>query len=191
MKKLMFLVALAISAPAFANICDLDPVPGRRIEILSTVIFENQYVVVANKTCKEGYDVRARDGQITTDIPRDQLSVARGCNNGHCVSDYVIDLATLSEVRIAGLSFNGGFIISSTRDGSISGPVDRKQLAITKDCIISNYTKTCVGDFVKNESNQRLKVVGFQHNEKLVLRSTDGTDTITADIDPSSVLRTR
>ncbi len=192
MKRILLVAALAISTQTFASDCNPDPVIGRNIESGQSVIYQNKVFVVNNEICKEAYDLRSTDGMRTliSDVPRDQLSVMSRCNNGHCISDFVYDLETLSEVRIMGLSFDGGFIVRPVNNSNMYGPVKRQQLARTKDCVIANYSTICVGSYVKDESNQRFKVVGIQQNEKLVLSSTDGRNTISANVDPTNVLRT-
>ncbi len=132
MKALLFLVTLAMTAPAFANICKPETRANRAIEWGDRVIYQNKYVRVFGEACKDGlYDVQSTDGRgtMTYDVPRDELSVLRSCQNGLCVSEIVIDLSTSSEVRIVALSTNGRYIISPVNGRTLSGPIDRQQLA--------------------------------------------------------------
>ncbi len=166
----------------------------RPIGIGESTIFQNRYVTVAGVSFNGLFAVRSTDGwnTITNNIPRDQLSVTNGCNLGLCANDSVIDVASARYVTVVGLSFSDRFITKST-DGwnTLSGQIDRRQLAETKGCISSHYAQICVGNQVIDQSNRYMTVVGIQVDGRIALRSTDGWNTITTNVDPSRLVITR
>jgi hypothetical protein len=174
------------------------PLPGgdarRPISIGETVILQNRYVTIAGVSFNGLFAVRSTDGwnTISSNIPREQLAVTNGCNLGLCANDSVIDVGSARYVKIAGLSFHDRFVTQST-DGwnTLSAHLDRRQLAETKGCISSPYARLCVGNQVIDQSNRYMTIAGIQVDGRVVLRSTDGWNTLSTNVDPSRLVVTR
>ncbi len=169
--------------------------PARRqISVGESVIFQNRYVTVAGVSFNGLFAVRSSDGRYTvmSNIPREQLSVTNGCNLGLCAGAKVIDVVSARYVSIAGLSFYDRFITLS-EDGryTLSGEIDRQQLAETSGCISSRYAQICVGNQVIDQFNRYATIAGIQLDGRVVLLSTDGRYTLTTNVDPSRLVITR
>lgn len=143
------------------------------------------------------YAVQSTDGwnTISQGISRDNLSVTTGCNIDLCVNDSVINVSTARYVTVAGLSTLNKFVTKST-DGwnTLQSNNDRNLLAITKSgsCAFSRFGgQICVGNQVINQQNRYSTVVGIQLDGRVVLKSSDGWNTLTTNVDPQNLVITR
>lgn len=170
----------------------------RMINIGESVILNNKYVTVLGATYGgQQFAVRSTDGwnTITNGVRRESLSVTSGCNLQLCTSDSVIDINSAKFVRVIGLSYDDRFVTQST-DGwnTIMSGLDRSRLAETKQgaCAFSRYGgQICVGNQVINQQNRYSTVVGIQLDGRVVLRSTDGWNTISTNVNPENLVITR
>lgn len=187
---------------------DTNPYPGpqtgydarRMINNGESVILNNKYVTVIGVSFNGSYAVRSTDGwnTIMNNIRREDLSVTNGCNSNICVADSVINVRTAKYVKVIGLQYSTSmnrqeqFVVQST-DGwnSIYSNIEHSDLASTKGSINSRFAQICVGNQVINQQNRYSTVVGVQLDGRVVLRSTDGWNTITTNVDPSSLVITR
>lgn len=184
---------------------DTNPYPGpqtgydarRMINIGESVILNNKYVTVLGATYGgQQFAVRSTDGwnTITNGVRRESLSVTNGCNLQLCTSDSVIDINSAKYVKVIALSYDDRFVTQST-DGwnTIASGLDRSRLAETKQgsCAFSRYGgQICVGHQVINQQNRYSTVVGIQLDGRVVLRSTDGWNTISTNISPENLVIT-
>lgn len=159
-----------------------------------SVIFNNRYVTVAGVSYSGSYAVRSTDGwnTITNNLRREALAVTNGCNLDLCVNDSVIDVTMAKYVKVAALEFDDRFVTKSI-DGwnTLLSNVDRRNLAETKGCIGGYYAQICVGNTVINRMNRYMTVVGVQVDGRVVLKSTDGWNTLTTNVNPSELVITR
>lgn len=183
---------------------DTNPYPGpqtgydarRLINNGESVILNNtaRYVTVMGVSFNGLYAVRSTDGwnTISNNIRREELSVTNGCNLNLCVNDSVINTQTARYVTVVGLSYDDKFVTKST-DGwnTLVSRNDRTLLAETKGCISSRYAQICVGNQVINQQNRYSTVVGVQLDGRVVLKSSDGWNTLTPNVDPSHLVITR
>jgi hypothetical protein len=153
-----------------------------------------KYVTVAGVSFNGLFAVRSTDGwnTITNNVSREQLSVTNGCNMNLCVNDSVINISTARYVTVVGLSYSDRFVTKST-DGwnTLTTNQERRLLAETKGCISSRYAQICVGNQVINQQNRYSTVVGVQQDGRVVLKSTDGWNTLTTNVDPTNLVITR
>lgn len=153
-----------------------------------------RYVTVAGVSFQGLFAVRSTDGwnTITNNVQRESLSVTNGCNLNLCVNDSVINVSTARYVTVVGLSFDDRFVTKST-DGwnTLATNQDRRLLAETKGCISSRYAQICVGNQVINQQNRYSTVVGVQQDGRVVLKSSDGWNTLTTNVDPTNLVITR
>jgi hypothetical protein len=184
-----------------------NPYPGqtgydarRMINNGESVILNSKYVTVMGVSFNGLYAVRSTDGwnTITNNVRREDLSVTNGCNANICIADSVINVRTAKYVKVVGLQYLTSlnrmeqFIVQST-DGwnTLSSNVEQSDLAATKGCINSRFAQICVGNQVINQQNRYSTIVGVQLDGRVVLRSTDGWNTITTNVDPSTLVITR
>lgn len=176
-----------------------NPYPGsidarRMINNGESVIFNNRFVTAIGVSFNGLYAVRSTDGwnTISNNIRREELSVTNGCNMNVCTSDSVIDVMSSRYVKVVALSFNDRFVTQST-DGwnTLMSNIERRNLAETKGCISSRYAQICVGNTVINTMNRYSTVVGIQLDGRVVLRSSDGWNTLSTNVDPASLVVTR
>ncbi len=177
---------------------DQRPIPSsaarRLINNGETVIYANRYFRVLGVSFDGRFALQSMDGYntISNNIPREQLSVTNGCNLGICVSETTIQTTSARYARVVALSFNDQFVTQSM-DGYnvLSSNVDRRQIAETKGCVSSSYAQVCVGNQVIDQFNRYMTVVGVQLDGRVVLRSTDGYNVLSANIDPTRLVITR
>lgn len=158
----------------------------------------NRYVKVLGASYNgQTYAVQSTDGwnTISQGVSRDSLSVTSGCNIDLCVNDSVINTQTARYVTVAGLSTQNRFVTKST-DGwnTLVSRNDRSLLAITKSgsCAFSRYGgQICVGNQVINQQNRYSSVVGIQLDGRVVLKSSDGWNTLTTNVNPENLVITR
>ncbi len=166
----------------------------RPVNFGETVVFNNRFATIAGIDINGLYSIRSNDGWNTTtySIRRDLLSVTSGCNIGLCVSESVIDLMSSRLVKIAAISFNDRFVTQST-DGwnTLLSNVDRNNLASTKGCVQTHYNQICVGQTVINRMNRYYTVAAIQFNGNVVLRSTEGWNTLNVNVNPDELVITR
>lgn len=176
-----------------------NPYPGsvdarRMLNNGEAVYFSNRLSTVAGISFNGTYAVRSNDGwnTITNGIRREQLAVANGCTMNLCTSDSVIDIMSARYVKVVGIHFDERLVTQST-DGwnTLLSNVDRRNLAETKGCINSRYAQICVGNQVINSMNRYSTVAGIQQNGYVVLKSADGWNTLTTNVDPSNLVITR
>lgn len=159
-----------------------------------TVIFNNRYVTVVGVGYNGQVAVRSTDGwnTITNGLRRENIAVTNGCNLNLCVNDSVIDIFSAKYVKVAGLEFDDRFVTKSTDSwNTLFSNVNRNNLAETKGCIGGYYSQICVGNTVINRMNRYMTVVGIQMDGRVVLRSTDGWNTLTTNVNPSDLVVTR
>ena len=171
---------------------DTNPYPGpqtgydarRMLNNGETVIKDNQYVTVLGYNGY--YAVRSTDGwnRVTNSVARELLSVTSGCNLRLCTGDSVIDVSYAQYVKVVGISFDETFVTQST-DGynRLTSRMRRENLADTKGCVSTGYTKLCVGNTVIDRMNREGVVVGIQPDGKVVTRSTDGWNRLTTRVE--------
>lgn len=159
-----------------------------------SAIFNNKFVTIMGANFNGLYAVRSTDGwnTITNNVPRLSLSATSGCSMNICTAQSVIDVMSARYVKVVGISFDERFVTQST-DGwnTLASNVERRNLAETEGCISSRYAQLCVGNTVINNQNRYSTVVGIQLDGRVVLRSTDGWNTISTNIDPSNLVITR
>ncbi len=167
-----------------------EPDAYRMLNSNETAIYNNKYVNVLGMSFGGLYAVKSTDGwnSVYNNIMRESLSVTKGCNLNLCVSESAISVTNSRYVTIAGLSFNDRFVTKST-DGwnSLYSGISRQDLAETKGCISSRYLNLCVGDKVITKFNYTKTVVGIQVDGNVVLRSTDGWNSLSTNVDPTSL----
>lgn len=166
----------------------------RPLQVNESVIYANRFYVVAGISFNGLYTLRSTDGwnTISSNIGRENLSVVNGCDQNICTTESVINTNSQRYVKVIGISFNSNFVTQST-DGwnTIESNVERLRLAKTEGCVYGRYVQICVGNQVINSYNRYMDVIGIQLDGKVVLRSTDGWNTISANVDPSSLAVTR
>lgn len=176
-----------------------NPYPGsvdsrRMLNQNESAIFSNRYVTVAGVSFNGTYAVRSTDGwnTITNGIRRESLAVTNGCSMNLCTSDSVIDVMSARYVKVVGIHFDERLVTQST-DGwnTLLSNVERRNLAETKGCISSRYAQICVGNQVINSMNRYSTVAGIQIDGRVVLKSSDGWNTLTPNVDPSNLVITR
>lgn len=180
---------------------DTNPYPGpvgsdarRMLNNGESAILNNRYVTVMGANFNGLYAVRSTDGwnTITNGVRREALSVTNGCAYTTCTSDSVIDINTARYVTVVGISFDERVTTKST-DGwnTLVSGIETRNLAATKGCAYSRYGQICVGNTVINNMNRYSTVVGIQADGFVVLKSTDGWNTISTRVDPASLVITR
>lgn len=159
-----------------------------------SAIHNNRYVTVIGISYNGTYAVRSTDGWNTmyNNIRRDQLSVTNGCSQGLCTNDSVIDVRYAKYVNIVGISYDEDFVTKST-DGwnTLTSNVRRSDLAETKGCLRNVYPQLCVGNTVIDTFNRYSTIAGIQLNGKVVLRSEDGWNTLTTNVDANRLIVTQ
>lgn len=159
-----------------------------------SAIMNSRYVTVVGVSFQGLYAVRSTDGwnTITNGVRREALSVTNGCAYTTCTSDSVIDINTARYVTVVGISFDERVTTKST-DGwnTLVSGIETRNLAATKGCINSRYAQLCVGNQVINNMNRYSTVVGIQQDGRVVLKSSDGWNTLSTNVDPSSLVVTR
>lgn len=157
-----------------------------------SAIHNNRYVTVMGVGYNGTYAVRSTDGWNTmyNNIRRDQLSITNGCSQSICTNESVINVSTARYVTVVGISYDERFVVKST-DGwnTLTSNIDRRNLAETTGCINIRYENLCVGSQVIDRYNRDAVIVGIQLDGRVVLRSTDGWNTLTTNVDPSSLYR--
>lgn len=180
---------------------DTNPYPGpvgsdarRMINNGESAIMNSRYVTVVGVSFQGLYAVRSTDGwnTITNGVRREALSVTNGCAYTTCVNDSVIDINTARYVTVVGIAFDERVTTKST-DGwnTLVSGIETRNLAATKGCINSRYAQLCVGNQVINNMNRYSTVVGIQQDGRVVLKSSDGWNTLSTNVDPSSLVVTR
>lgn len=177
---------------------DTNPYPGsvdarRVLTTGETVVYNNRNVTIAGISFQGLYAVRSTDGwnTITNGVSRDQLAVTSGCALNICVNDSVINTISARYVTVAGIHFNESLVTRST-DGwnTLTSNVSNMNIAETKGCLDSRYSRVCVGDTVINNYNRYSTIAGIQRDGRVVLKSQDGWNTLTTNVDPSSLVVT-
>lgn len=170
----------------------------RAIEAGETVIFNsafNMVVAIASPNFYNLKPVNGRDRDIVKDVARQYVAVTRGCNVGFCANDSVINLATSSYMAVAGLEYDGQFVVK-TVDGrdTLTFDVNASSLAWTKGCTPEGPRKVCIGNVVMRQSNRNnayFNVVGIQLDGKVVIENTDGQKQLTTNVSPDQLIITR
>ncbi len=159
-----------------------------------SAIMSGRYVTVMGVSFQGLYAVRSTDGwnTITNGVRREALSVTNGCAYTTCTSDSVIDIQSARYVTVVGISFDERVTTKST-DGwnTLVSGIETRNLAATKGCINSRYAQLCVGNQVINNMNRYSTVVGIQQDGRVVLKSSDGWNTLSTNVDPGSLVVTR
>lgn len=156
-------------------------------------ILNDNYVTILGKSYDGLYSVRSRDGwnKITSGISRSRLSATSGCSSDICIDETVINIHRSLEFNVVGLSYYGDYVIRS-RDGwnSLHSNIKRSHLARTSGCSHSYYGSLCIGNRVLNtKDNRYYTVVGIQINDKVAIRSLDGWNRISTNIDPRDLIK--
>lgn len=179
------------------------PAPGstdttRAIEAGETVIFNSTLHMVVSVPNPNFYNlkpVNGRNNDIIKDVARQYVAVTRGCNMGFCATDSVIVLATASYAAVAGLEYDGQFVLKAA-DGSnnMTFDVNGNGLAWTKGCTPEGPAKVCVGAVVMKQSSRNngyYTVVGIQLDGNVVIENNDAPKKLTLNIRPDSLIITR
>lgn len=178
---------------------DTNPYPGsidarRILNNGESAIMNNRYVTVIGSSFQGLYAVRSTDGwnTISNGVRREALSVTNGCAFNTCTSDSVIDIQSARYVTVVGISYDERITTKST-DGwnTLVSGIETRNLAATKGCINSRYAQLCVGNQVINNMNRYSSVVGIQQDGRVVLKSSDGWNTLSTNVDPGSLVVTR
>lgn len=176
------------------------PTPGsmdarRMLNNGESAILNNRYVTVIGSNYNGLYAVRSTDGwnTVSNNVRRETLSATSGCSMSVCVNDSIINTLTRRYETVAGLSYNEEFVTKST-DGwnTLSSNNSRRNLAVTNGCApVGYYGQICVGNTVIDQFNRYSTVAGLQLDGRVVLKSTDGWNTLTTGVDAGSLVITR
>ena len=165
----------------------------RMLSSNESAILNNRYVTVMGMNFQGLYAVRSTDGwnTLTNNVRREALSVTNGCAMNVCTNDSVIDITSPRYLTVVGISFDERIVTKST-DGwnTLASGIERRNLAATTGCINSRYAQLCVGNQVINNLNRYSTVVGIQQDGRVVLKSSDGWNTLSTNVDPSSLVVT-
>ncbi len=170
----------------------------RAIEAGETVIFNSALHMVVSVPTPNFYNlkpVNGRNSDIVKDVARQYVAVTRGCNMGFCGTDSVIVLATSSYAAVAGIEYDGKFVLKAV-DGTnnMTFDVNGNGLAWTKGCSPEGASKVCVGAVVMKQTSRNngyYTVVGIQLDGNVVLENNDAPKKLTTNIRPDSLIITR
>lgn len=170
----------------------------RAIEAGETVIFNSTLQMVVSIPSPNFYNLKptnGRDRDIVKDVARQYIAVTRGCNIGFCANDSVINLATSSYAAVAGLEYDGQFVLK-TVDGSnqMTFDVNASSLAWTKGCSPEAPGKVCIGNVVMKQTSRNngyYTVVGIQLDGNVVIENNDAPKKLTLNVRPDSLIITR
>lgn len=165
----------------------------RAIEEGETVIFNNKPHIVVNIPSAGFLDLKPEGGNrrsIQTEVSRSYVAITRGCQFGICAKESVINLKTASYAAIAGISFDGTYILKNVGNTEYVLNVKSDEFALTKGCTTTT-NKVCVGNVVQDRNNVYWTVVALEWTNDLVLESTDDSKKIVLKVKPDSLLVTR
>lgn len=176
-----------------------NPYPGqidarRMLNSGESAIMNNTFVTVIGVNFNGLYSVKASDywNTVTNNVKRENLSVTNGCSQDLCTGESVIQVSPVKYAAVVGLSFNGDFVVQANDYWkTISSNISRQNLAKTTGCISSYYAQICTGNTVVDNLNRYAVVVGIQPNGRVVLKAQDYWETLTANVDPSSLVVVR
>ncbi|MFL5784697.1 MAG: hypothetical protein ACJ76H_08825 [Bacteriovoracaceae bacterium] len=174
---------------------DPDPIPSsdatRDIEDGETVISNGTLQIVVSVDGGNFYSVKpeGNDDDIIHNVSRQNMAVTRGCHAGLCATDSVINLTNSSYAAIAGIEYNGQYVIK-TVDGTeaLTFDVNGSFLARTTGCTKENKSKVCVGNKVLRGRGLYYTVVGIQLDGNVVIESDDEPGKLTINVNPYSLL---
>lgn len=158
------------------------------------VIYNNQFVTVVGRSMSNSYAVRSMDvwNTIINNVHRENISVTNGCNGDICANQSVINVRTLQYVNVVGLSYYDSYVTQSLDVwNTLTSNVERSSLALTAGCTNDYYSRICVGNQVIDRYNRYATVAGIQIDGRVVLKSSDVWNTLTANVDPAHLVITR
>jgi hypothetical protein len=188
MKKIIIASILALST-GLALAQDAQ----RPVRVGENVILSGQYYLVLNIASNGMMTLKNRLGAMARNIPRQQVAITRGCNDGICAGDKVLALSTGRVVRTLGISFNNRFVTESVDGWQTMTPNLRKEeLALTRGCIeYARHLEICAGDTVRGPRNRDYKVIGLQTNGNVVIKSLDQRREMRSNVSPFNLVIVR
>lgn len=164
----------------------------REIQNGETVIFNNKLHIVVDIPSEGFLNIKPEGGNsrsIVRDVGRQYVAITRGCHLGICAKDSVVKLDVESFAAVAGIDYDGKYILRVVGNNNLIYNVTGTEFALTTGCSTTTPS-VCVGNTVVDLNNVYWTVVGLEFNNKLALEATESKK-IVVGIPPENVLVVR
>ncbi len=166
-----------------------DTFDGKReIEIGETVIMAGAIFIVVD-TDGSNIDIQKQDGnrrkKDIVRVKRDKVSVTRGCSMSICVPDMVYHIPRGKMEAVAGITMDGKLITKSEKGVINMNAVDLREVAVGKGCTMNaKNEQVCVGNTILS-GNRYFTVLAIQHNQKVIIETTESSTSVLTNISPA------